>query len=80
MVSPPAGAGGQDAEATVLMDVEQAAAMEGILVAQEVDPSTVQTRKMLDQVSEMVKTDPDTVAAVLEQWVQRHDTYHEQDA
>jgi hypothetical protein len=71
------GPGVVDAEATG--EVEQAAATEGMLVAQEVEPSTVQTRKMLDQVAEMVAEDPDTVSSLIEQWVQKNESYHEGD-
>ncbi len=60
--------------------VEQASATEGMLVAQEVDSGTVQIRKMLEQVSEMVESDPDTVSALVEQWMQRSDQFHEEGA
>jgi len=53
--------------------VGQAAVTEGVLVAQEVDEKTVQTHKMLEQVAQVVETDPDGSSALLEQWVQRSD-------
>lgn len=59
------------------VEVEQAAATEGMLVAHEVDSGTVQTRKMLDQVADMVKDDPETVASLVEQWIERHEAYHD---
>jgi len=62
---------------TSTVPVGQAAAMEGVLVAQEVDPSAVQTRKMLDQVTQMADTDAEVVSALLEQWVQRNEQYRE---
>ncbi len=62
---------------TSTVPVGQAAAMEGVLVAQEVDPSAVQTRKMLDQVAQMVDTDAEVVSALLEQWMQRNEQYRE---
>lgn len=71
--------GGRVVESPTTVDVEQAAATEGMLVAQEVDPTTVQTRKMLEQVSEMVDGDPEAVSTLMEQWVQRNEGYHEGD-
>ena len=68
-----AGAGGAD----LTDDVEQAAATEGMLVAQEVDPGAVQTRKMLDQVAEMTDADPEVVSTLVEHWVQKNEGYHE---
>jgi flagellar M-ring protein FliF len=67
-------------EVTGLSEVGQAAATEGMLVAQEVDPATVQTRKMLEQVAEMVNSDSDTVSTLLEQWIQKNEQYHDGDA
>jgi DNA-directed RNA polymerase subunit beta len=55
--------------------VGQAAATEGILVAQEIDEKTVQTNKMLEQVAQVVRSDAEQAAALLEQWVQRTDAY-----
>jgi len=42
-----------------------------------VDPAMIQTRKMLDQVAQMVSTDPEVVAGLVEQWVQRSEQYRE---
>jgi flagellar biosynthesis/type III secretory pathway M-ring protein FliF/YscJ len=67
---------GLDAELTA--PVENVAATEGMLVAQEVDPATVQTRKMLEQVGQMVESDPDVVSALVEQWVQRSEQYRDE--
>lgn len=58
--------------------VEQAAVTEGLLVAQEVDPRTVQTRKMVEQIAQMVESNPETVAALVEHWVQRAEQYHDE--
>ncbi len=55
----------------------QAAATEGMLVAQEVDAGMVQTRKMLDQICEMTEGDPEVVAGLVEQWIQRNEQYRE---
>jgi flagellar biosynthesis/type III secretory pathway M-ring protein FliF/YscJ len=53
--------------------VGHAAATEGVLVAKEVDESQVQTHKMIEQVVQMVEQDPDAVAGLFEQWIQRHE-------
>jgi flagellar M-ring protein FliF len=66
------------AEADLAAPIEQTSATEGMLVAQEVDAGTVQTRKMLEQVQEMVDSDADVVAALLEQWVQRNEQYRDE--
>lgn len=58
-------------------DVQHVAATEGVLVAQEVDSATVQTRKMLDQITEMVEGDTEAVAHLVEQWIQRSDSFHD---
>ena len=55
--------------------VGQVAMTEGVLVAQEVDEKTVQTSKMLDQVTQVAESDPEGAAALLEQWMQRSNTY-----
>jgi flagellar biosynthesis/type III secretory pathway M-ring protein FliF/YscJ len=57
------------------VSVGQAALTEGVLVAQEVDEKTVQTQKMLDQVAQIVTSDPQSTSALLEQWVQKSDSY-----
>ncbi len=67
---------GLDAELTA--PVENVAATEGMLVAQEVDPGTVQTRKMIEQVTQMAESDPDVVAALVDQWVQRSEQYRDE--
>jgi flagellar biosynthesis/type III secretory pathway M-ring protein FliF/YscJ len=61
----------------VTVPVGQATATEGVLVAQEVDPAAVQTRKMLEQIGAMVDSDPETVATLLEQWVVKNEQYHD---
>jgi flagellar biosynthesis/type III secretory pathway M-ring protein FliF/YscJ len=71
-----AGARSMDAELTA--PVDNVAATEGMLVAQEVDPGTVQTRKMLEQVTQMVESDPGVVSALVEQWVQRNEQYRDE--
>lgn len=55
--------------------VGQASVSEGVLVAQEVDEKTVQTHKMLNQVSQVIDVDAEATAALLEQWVQRSDAF-----
>lgn len=61
----------------VTVPVGQATATEGVLVAQEVDPAAVQTRKMLEQIGAMVESDPETVATLLEQWIIKNEQYHD---
>jgi flagellar biosynthesis/type III secretory pathway M-ring protein FliF/YscJ len=51
-------------------NVAQSQATEGVLVAQEVDESTIQINKMVEQVTKFVDKDPETVANLLERWVQ----------
>jgi len=63
-------------EAAVL-PVGQAAPTEGVLVAQEVDPGAIQTRKMIDQITQMVDSDAAVVSSLLEHWVQRCEAYRE---
>lgn len=65
-------------EATLAPSIESAAITEGMLVAQEVDAATVQTRKMLEQVAQMVESDSESVASLVEQWVQRNEQYHDE--
>lgn len=55
--------------------IGQAAITEGVLVAQEVDEKTVQTNKMLQQVSQVVESDAENAAALLEQWIRRSDSF-----
>lgn len=66
------------AESGLAAPIEQAAITEGMLVAQEVDAGTVQTRKMIDQVSQMVDTNAEVVAALVEQWVQRNEQFRDE--
>ncbi|MDX2199280.1 MAG: hypothetical protein SF069_09965 [Phycisphaerae bacterium] len=44
-------------------------AMEGVLVAQEVDASMVQVSRMLEEVDDFVKADAEGVSALFEQWI-----------
>lgn len=74
---PVVGSDGQVIESVSEAVVQQAAATEGMLVAQEVDAATVQTRKMLDQIVEMIDADPEVVAALVEQWIHKSQQYHE---
>lgn len=62
-----AAAAGEDAD----INTPVTSATEGVLVAQEVDESMVQIQKMLDEVDEMVKSDPDSVSTLFEQWIDR---------
>jgi flagellar biosynthesis/type III secretory pathway M-ring protein FliF/YscJ len=63
------GAGSPESEAYAA-DLPSAQASEGLLVAQEVDESTVQINKMVEQVAEFVQKDPEVVGHVLERWVE----------
>lgn len=49
--------------------VGQAAGMQGILEAREVDERTVQVSKMLEQLSDMASGDSGAMGSLLEQWV-----------
>ena len=69
---------GSGMDADVAPTIENAPVTEGMLVAQEVDASTVQTRKMLEQVSSMVDADAETVTSLIEQWVQRNEQYRDE--
>jgi hypothetical protein len=68
------------AEAEMAATIEHAPVTEGVLVAQEVDAGTIQTRKMLEQVSQMAESDPDAVSALVEQWVIRNEQYHDENS
>lgn len=72
-----AGGGSGRADVDFATPVDQAGA-DGMLVAQEVDADTVQSRKMLDQIADVVEADPESVAALVEQWMQRSDQYHDE--
>lgn len=50
-------------------------ATEGVLMAQEVDEAMVQVQKMIQEVDEMVKADPDSVSTLFEQWIDRNDKF-----
>lgn len=63
--------------AGAVLDVGAAQSAEGVLVAQEVDEITVQSRKMLDQITTMTDSDAAGVAALLESWIQRNELYRE---
>ncbi|MEW6251414.1 MAG: hypothetical protein AB1716_12260 [Planctomycetota bacterium] len=58
--------------------IEQASVTEGMLVAQEVAPGTMQTRKMLEQVAQMVNTDSSSVATLVENWMKRNEQFREE--
>jgi len=73
-----AGGGVPFREAELASPIEQAPVTEGMLVAQEVDAATVQTRKMVEQIAQMVDADPEMVSALVEQWVQRNEQYHDE--
>ena len=49
-----------------------------MLVAQEVDAGTVQTRKMLEQIGQMVDSDSEVVSSLIDQWLQRQDHYRDE--
>ncbi|TWT45441.1 Flagellar M-ring protein [Phycisphaerae bacterium RAS1] len=65
------GGAGDAAPAMAIPVAGQAAAAEGVLVAQEVNEHTVQTRKMLEQVSDVAAGDASSVATLMEQWIRR---------
>ncbi len=60
-----AAADGETAEAT------RTSAAEGVLMAQEVDESTVQMQKMLEEVAEIVSSDPEAVSTLIERWIEK---------
>ncbi|MFA5865085.1 MAG: flagellar M-ring protein FliF C-terminal domain-containing protein [Phycisphaerae bacterium] len=49
--------------------VGEAAGSEGVLQGVEVDEETLRTRKMSEQVSTMVREDPDSAASLVRQWI-----------
>lgn len=51
--------------------VGQAAGMEGVLEAREVDERTVQVNKMVNQLEALADGETDAIAALIEQWVRR---------
>lgn len=65
-------------DADMAATIEHAPVTEGMLVAQEVDAGTIQTRKMLEQVAQMAESDPEAVATLVEQWVIRNEAYHDE--
>ena len=52
-------------------DVSQAALLIDGMEGMELDAETVRTQQMLDQVSTLVKEDPDAAAALVKRWVSR---------
>ena len=52
-------------------DVSQAAMLIDGMEGMELDPETLRTQQMLDQVSTLVKEDPDAAAALVKRWVSR---------
>ncbi len=76
--SPVATGDGAEGEAsTVEVPMQQAAATEGVLVAREVDSEMVQISKMVDQIRELSETEPDSVASLVEQWIQKNEAFSE---
>jgi len=59
----------EEVEFTVSGAIGEAQASEALMMGQEVDESTLQTQKVVDQINELVKEDPDMSAAILEKWV-----------
>jgi flagellar biosynthesis/type III secretory pathway M-ring protein FliF/YscJ len=51
------------------MPVGEASGTEGFLQGIEVDEDTLRTRKMVEQVSTMVKEDPTSAASLVKQWI-----------
>jgi flagellar biosynthesis/type III secretory pathway M-ring protein FliF/YscJ len=75
------GGGGPDGAPSVGVaggPIEQTTATEGMLVAQEVDAGTVQTRKMVEQVAQMVDNDAELVSTLIEQWIQRDERFSDE--
>ncbi|MCG3126155.1 MAG: hypothetical protein CHACPFDD_00985 [Phycisphaerae bacterium] len=60
-----------EALAALQPDVGETLATDGLLVAREIDETTVQINAMLEQVGEMIEQNPDTVASLVEQWTQQ---------
>ena len=61
-------------EETIDMGVDEvvgeAAASDALLVAREVDERTLQSQKVVDQVTEMVKEDPEAAVNILRRWME----------
>jgi len=66
-----AGASGETAgaEARPAAPIPVGEAVEGVLEAQEVDETTVKTAHMIEQVAKMAQQDVDTLAAIVDKWV-----------
>lgn len=60
-----------EALAALQPDVGETLATDGLLVAREIDETTVQINAMLEQVGDMIEQNPDTVASLVEQWTQQ---------
>ncbi|MBN2445920.1 MAG: hypothetical protein JXO22_04305 [Phycisphaerae bacterium] len=65
--------GGTGPMSSALAGAPQSEAGEGLLVAKEVDESTVQTQKMVEHVAKFVEKDAETVANLIERWVRSDD-------
>ena len=50
--------------------VGEAAATDALLVGREVDERTLQSQKVVDQVTEMVKEDPEAAVNILRRWME----------
>lgn len=50
--------------------VGEAELTENLLVAKEIDEHTVRTQQVVEQVTELVKQDPDSSVSILQQWIQ----------
>jgi flagellar M-ring protein FliF len=73
MASMSYGDGGDDEEEepSRTPEVRQASMLIGGMEGMELDAETVRTQQMLDQVSTLVKEDPDAAAALVKRWVAR---------
>jgi flagellar biosynthesis/type III secretory pathway M-ring protein FliF/YscJ len=58
--------------------IENASVTEGMLVAQEVDAGTVQTRKMLEQIGQVVDSDSEAVSTLVDQWLHRQAQFRDE--
>ncbi len=54
--------------------VGEAAASDALLVGKEVDERTLHNQKVVDQVTEMVKEDPDAAVGILRRWIDAEST------
>jgi flagellar biosynthesis/type III secretory pathway M-ring protein FliF/YscJ len=49
--------------------IGEAEVTEHLLVGREVDESTLRSQKLVEQVAELIKQDPNTTVSVLQRWI-----------